>query len=521
MKNNFDSLLLTTILLVLYSFNTIGQKAQFEWDDTDRGKLPNFEKSFFVSNNQVIFIEKTTTKPAGLKPYLYTYDDENNSLSVKHIEGLKHMEVFREFFNSVFFFETINDVTYRIDVEYEKRKFHNDTYSVSMQQIDLNNLSRLGEKITLLKSESTINDGDFYTQSNDNYLAIIKSGTHPFNLEFTDGQGFDVFVFETKGFELVYSDKIVLSSDSKNGGSGRISLREDGSVYVKAKMYDDENSTLKHGYNTPNQIKVVNLTKDQKEENVIELNETSIFSSLESNLNDVLINLTIGEDKSSLRIRTTLDPFNNSSSSDEKTISLPEILNKENASFSKRFIQTLKDEEDIYVLATNRYSHTTSNNEIITAVSLAFRPTKGLGLTNLLFCTIVYRVDSEGVIEWYNVIPLAEFLTSVLDKEDNLHLYANGISEEYNAEGNYVGNNKTEVNANFSPIEVIINQSTGDCESNKVLTDGFVDNQGFASTQVAFRFNENCSLVGKNDQNRISSVSSSSNNGITFGIVKF
>lgn len=525
-----------SLIIACTSLNSFGQLSSFEWDNTDKGKVSNLEKSFSVGENQVIIIDKNTIKPSGLKPYLYTFNEEDQSLSVKHIKGLKHMEVYGEFFKEPFTFETINNTTYRIDIDYDKNKPKEDIYSISMQQISLEDLSRVGEKITLSESETTANSGDFFTLSNDKYLAVIKSGGYStvqpgytgkgaykekgnYTI-FRDGSGFDVFVYETTNFELLYSKSVSLSTDLKNGTESSISLNNDGSVHIKARLYDKKLS-LKERYKSPNQVKVALISADSFEENTIDFPQKAISVDLESNQSNILTSLSINKENSSLKIQTILDPFNNNESAFEKTIPILEILNKNNSTFARRFETTLKKSGNIYGLATNSYAHTTSNGGTIIVSSLAFRPEKGLGMTNLLFCTVVYRINNEGQISWYNVIPLAGFVCTILDQNDNLHILTNGITEEYDNDGNYVGNDKTELNANMSPVEAVIDEATGELISNKIIAEGFIDNQAFSSTNLSYRFNDQCSFIGKNAQDRISQLSSSTNNGITFGIVKY
>jgi len=81
------SLFLPTVYLVMNSAILIGQNDPLEWDVSQRGQKANLEKAFPVGNNQLMIIENNLKKPVGLKPYLYTFNDSDNSLSVKCIEG--------------------------------------------------------------------------------------------------------------------------------------------------------------------------------------------------------------------------------------------------------------------------------------------------------------------------------------------------------------------------------------------------------------------------------------------------
>lgn len=518
----FATLFLFSLLLTVDSFNVVGQNPLIEWDDTDRGKIHSLEKSFRVGDNQVIIIEKTTTKPMGLKPYLYTLNEDNQSLTVKQIDGLKNMEVYSEFFTQAFSFETIGETTYRIDIENIKSKPKNNVYTVSIQQINLNDLSRVGEKITLLNSEVSINDGELFSISNNKYLAIIKSGASLIQPYFEEGEGFDVFVYNASNFELVYSKKISLSSDEENGIRPSIELREDGSLFIHTTFINkDSQNKVKDDPEQLKKVKTINVSNNTFTENIIEFDQSSVTMDLISNKKDILINLIADKDKSNLRLVTIVNPYENDLFTDEKFISLPEILNKNNAAFSNRFSQTLQNSENLYVSLTHSEKHTLSNGETIFVCGLKFRPDKGMGLANTLYCTIVYRIDLEGNIVWYNVIPLGGFACSILDKEDNLHIYANGITEEYNINGDYIGNNKTEVNADLSPVEAVINEKTGELISNRVMTNGFKVDEAFAIPDVFYKFNENCSLIGKNNQERLNEMAGNTQNGITFGIVKF
>lgn len=505
----------TILILILLSYCkfSFSQDYHIQWEQrSDLNKARNLDKVIHIDSNHVLFIEKSNSKPSGLKPILYTYDKDDNTLDAKYIEGRKHMQVYKDFFTSTFQYQTINGKTYRIELDFEKDKPDNDIYSCILREIDMKSLSSVGEEYILLDNITTSNSGGIFTFSNNDYLYVIKSGGD--GELFSNGKGIDVHIFETTSFELIRSEKISLSTEEKTGELRDMELNKKGELIINVLLKDKNWQYSKD--TSPSQLLYINTSKDSTTQNQIDITEVCVATKLDEGDNFII---TVGADdsKKSISLSTFMGLDNTSSVRDNYIITLEDIIRKENSNYSHRFSETIAKSEKIFIAENSSKIHTV-NDGTIAIFELVLRPEKGLGISNLLFCTVVCKVNQQGKFIWCKLVPTSH-LFSLLDQEDNLIILSNGIADEYNNEGDYTPNNITEVNAEVVPVILQINFNNGEIMKHQVFSGDINENEAFSAFGIGFQIDEHTIFIGKNLKTRANSMSSDINNGIIYGVM--
>jgi hypothetical protein len=494
-----------TVILLLISNLSFSQTFDLVPSDIEKGSNPNIEMFVPVDDNSFIIIEKTTTKPMGLKPFLYSYDSESKTFTVTQISGLKHMQVYKKFWTEGFNILAINDRYFNVIIEYEKRKAKNHIFSVDLQEFDLETLESIADPIRVLESEQTTNDGRFYFKSVGDHFAIIKKGA-----------GADIFTFSSESFELLYHESVSFTNDEQSGNISQVALDDKGKVFILYLFKESTNDK------SAKNLKITEVSQEGATTN--EFNSNEILSTSFIRINETLpfaSVLGLNEDKNRIQLSTC--STGDDGTIDSREISLSDIVNTKNANFTKKFADASKktDELIITVLPLNTSISKVTSHSGTTVVSypIMIAPPKKLGYNNL-FCTLVTVIDKNGQIKWIQAVPIMETLLSLIDDQDNVHLFANGILNEYEDDV-YVGDERRGVNEEIIPIEIILSSETGEILSNtKFLGNGIPDKQAFSFFIGGINFDEKNGFIGIVGQSGQNSLNSRVNNNVTFGHMK-
>ena len=507
-------LLLVLALIQLSNFVVKAQSFDFFPADVDKG-TSNIETYETIDDNSLIIVEKTNTKPMGLKPYLYSF--ENNQFSCNQIMGMKHMQVYKKFFTEGFRTVTIKGVHYRVITEYAKQKTNNHIYSLSLQKIDLETLEDVGEAITVIDNKETMNDGSFFFLSSGDYFAVIKSGQTGFSLMF-DGEGADFFVFNANNLELLYEQSISYSSKEQSGKILEVRMNDEGKIFtISSKSYRKEK--LNSADQPIGDLAVTEISHEGV--NKVDLNSERVLNVQFIGADDSspfvsTLKVSKKNDLVSLVIVSPID----GEILDQEDITLTEFLNPKHANSTKQFTQSLKKVDELKITAEpstySTYNLTTESGHTLSSYPIMIAPK--VMWHNNLFCTLTALVDVTGQIKWTQVSPIKEALLTLLDKNNNVHLFANGTLNEYE-NGVFVGNESRGPNEQKIPVEVVLDGNSGEIVSNKAFESENISEKYIFSVFInAVSFNDTNGFIGM--INKSINGANGLNNNVTFGHVK-
>lgn len=507
------------VLITLFFGNmSFSQTSKFEASRIDKGNNSNLEMFVAIDDKSFIIIEKTTTKPMGLKPYLYSFDSDIEILTSEQISGYKHMEIYKKFWTEGMSLVVIDSRYFNIIVTYHKQKTNNHIFSVDLQEINIKTLKNIGNPIRIIDNEETTNDGRFFFDTSNNHFAIVKSGQTSSTF-LTEGEGADVFVFNSNSFELSYRQSISLSSQENSGNINSVLLDKNGDVLIVSIVHDKKAKPYNNNQPLDN-VLTSNVSKEGVVKMKIESASTMNIVPCEvDKTHPFLCLLGLNEDKS--KIRLTTHSTDQGSPLGEIEISLSEIMSIKNANFTEKFVNTSQKSDKLLVtvapLKTSISKVTTSSGNTLVSYPIMIAPPKALGFNNL-FTTLVVLIDSKGDIKWVQALPVGETLLSLMDNNNDVHIFANGLLNEYK-DGNYVGDNVRGVNEDVIPVEIILNGETGAITSNSRF-EGIPEKNAFSFFLGGIHFDGKNGFIGYVGQNGQNSLNSRVNNDITFGHLK-
>ena len=374
----------------------------------------------------------------------------------------------------------LNNDYYRFEPQSKKWKGQC-VYSIDIVKIDTQSsvpYKNIGHRTNLIDRDTTINRGAPTFFSQENYFAIVKIGNGPVrqfaSLHYLyDGEGIDIYVFNTENFELVYKQSISLSNRVQKGKILKMEFDDSGNLFILSSLkYIKEKSNPKD-----NPEGAITLTKITQSGNILrkEIESKRVLCGHFSKRNNIISRfslLGISEGNNVFKISTfSADPEAEGESIDEKEVSLDEIINFEkralcfgefskNAAKSDKLTVTL----DPSMRKINHFTTDSGTDIISYPLDLASR-----GGARLIFNLIV-KMDQNGQINWLQTVPIQRSLLTLVDGGNNIHLFTNGSLKNY--ENSMYSDNKINVlGSKVVPVEIILDSFTGEIISNTIFLD--------------------------------------------------
>ncbi len=473
---------LTVLLLIAQcSFS----QTTIEWLDIDQGKKLDAVQEYEIANNSIILIDQSTTKPSGMKPTLISSVSEDE-VSIKRYLHLKHMEVYKKFLKSDKYI-MINDSLYNIHFDMHEEKSDFDKYSVTIYKTNINTLENYDEGTPLLTNNSTSNKFRKSIVFNENYFAIIAHGSQ--NSVYQDGKGIDVHVYSTQTFEHLYSESIPLSNNTEIGQIDWFFLDEKGDFYLNH-MYA---SSAVFTYGDIRRIELIHVSKNETSKYAINMNEGLIGTKLiEANDEDQF--MLVYSQKNG---RFLLESYNIETTEliDSSSFSASNISEHINPEMWSEF---LKKADNQKFVSTGMRSTTQSkfkDGSIFIGAETVFSAGEK-NVANFIRVAFFSNLSTTGMIESFRPYSSCNYyIGSLIDNQDNIHIFANDFKENYGEKGKFNAMSKHYLTNNICATEVVLTKEHELIERHR-LDNYFEDGECFYK-RYSFQISDSMIVIGR------------------------
>ncbi|MFT6983677.1 MAG: hypothetical protein ACJAUD_002456 [Crocinitomicaceae bacterium] len=363
-------------------------------------------------------------------------------------------------------------------------------YTLALQERNSNTFEVKEEPVVLLQSQTT--DKWCYHHAyyeNENQFLIVRMFYT--SIGYYDGAGLNFLVFDKTDLSLTYSQSIDLTEKEQYGLLKRIKFNENNEILVSSIIIE-----------TPSPS---NASKPTLEKNIYTIDGSGVKKAIEipdnqkvlttafSEAQDFHYSISVNNIGGTIFLNTSDLDFKNKAT---EKLNCRDMINSVNSIASEEFDENLEKYDKVDFSIQNYEFISLDDNSELGKISIDFY--FGNQINKSISSTLMFKINPDGSIAWFKNLDFSKIATFWEDSKNEIHLFANDVSEFYDKDGKFIDSDPVKItpNSRYKPVEVILDSKSGEITSRSVITKGFEDGEVFQSFRT-FRVNDSLIVTPK------------------------